>query len=461
MNLISAIARLGQLGSDLGSGALIAPVDAKLECAELYRTIAALQEAVPTGAQQAVDALTLENARRRWNKCRPDINALSSREIRILTWDLDTALNPEFVGALERHEAFHRKRIWIEGLAAAYFARWRMMRDPERLEQVLRVASRRPCVGKGWLALCGNHAADIFSAKAPAFIARGALDRKAPIDSELARWSLQGHSQLREATVEAAIEEWLRRHFTSHQRMSDVRATRELAILFEELLPMAGASSQQFHEAVGKVILWDRARDVGAVQEGIQGWVLKSDRLGDPRHPTNLRKWNLVDSEALRRFKSWLAKGDLLFFFEFVIPDGQDPHGRKPFWLRYISQVEDSRVLLCAKDRDRLTRTTHEQFSYGSITDSFEVSAFLMRFRTKHGDIVVVEFSKSGNRVYIHEATQFAKHLGSLRALEFRVGSEKGLKHASRLARFTHHPPGAWQREVRAYLADEHGIRQQ
>jgi hypothetical protein len=461
MNLLAALDRLGRLGSDLGRGVLIAPVDATRECAELYQTVAALQESQPRSAQPRVDAVTLENARRRWNDGQPNIAGLSYREIRILCWDLDTALNPAFVRAVETHEAFRRKRIWIEGLAAAYFARWRIMHDPERLEHVLRVASRQPCAGKGWLALCGAHATDIFSAQAPAFLARNAFDRKTPIDMELARWNLDGHSQLREATVDAAIEEWVGRYIVPLERMADSRAVAELKILFEELLPIAGPSSAQFHEAVGKVILCKRAETAGAVQDAIQTWVLRSGRLGDPRHPTNLRKWNLMHPEATRRFKSWLAKGDLLFFFEFVIPDGQDPHGRKPFWLQYISQVEDSRVVLCAKDRDRLKRTTREQFSYGNITDSFEVSAFLMRFRAKHGDIIVVEFSKSGNRVYIHAAVPFEQHLGSLRSVEFRVGSERGLKHTSHLARFTHHPPGSWQREVRAYLASDHGIRPQ
>jgi EH_Signature domain len=460
MNLLDALNRLGRFGDDLGRGVLITPVDAMTECADLHRMVTALQESQPRRVLEA-DPVTLEKARRRWKDCRPDISGLHHREIRILCWDLDTALNPAFVRAVEAHEAFRRKRIWIEGLAAAYFAGWRTMGEPERIEQVLRTASRQPCAGKGWLSLCGTHAADIFSAHANAFLARNAFDRKTPVDTELARWSLDGHSQLREATVGAAIEEWLRRYLLPLDNMVDSHAITELKILFEELLPIAGASSAQFNDAVGKVILSKRAGAAGAVQDNIQTWVRKSRRLGDPRDSRNLPKWNLVDPEAVRRFKSWLAKGDLLFFFEFVIPDGQDPHGRKPFWLQYISQVEDSRVVLCAKDRERLQRTSREQFSFGKVTDSFEVSAFVMRFRAKHGEIIVVEFSKSDNRVYIHGAGQFEQNLGSLRSVEFRVDSKRGLKHETYLARFTHYPLGTWQRVVKDYLADKHGIRPQ
>jgi fermentation-respiration switch protein FrsA (DUF1100 family) len=142
-----------------------------------------------------------------------------------------------------------------------------------------------------------------------------------------------------------------------------------------------------------------------------------------------------------------------LFFFDFVIPDRRDPHDRKAFWLQYLDLVEDSRVALSSSDRYRLRAQTTGPLTYANITDSMEVSAFLMRFRGKE-EIVVVEFSRTGNAVYIHAASEFARVLGSLRGTEFRISSDHGLKHFSRLQKFNHMQPNEkWQREVRNFLA--------
>jgi hypothetical protein len=76
-----------------------------------------------------------------------------------------------------------------------------------------------------------------------------------------------------------------------------------------------------------------------------------------------------------------------------------------------------------------------------------------MKFRGRE-ETVVVEFSKPGNAIYIHAAPVFAKTLGTLRQSEFRISSERGLKHASRLEKFNHIQPNEkWQREVRNFLA--------
>lgn len=459
MNVIGGLERLLQFGRDLGRGVLVTPVDASVECANLYQTVAALQESAPIHSP-LVDSLTLEKARRHWRECRPDISRLHNREIRILCWDPTTAMTTDFVKAIGVHPLFFRKRVWIEGMASCYFDSWRTMERPELLEAVLGAAARQPAAGKSWLAMCGSHSSDIFSSQAHVFLARSALDRRQPIEYELGRWNLAGRSsRLREATFEAAIEEWLRRYSLLFEGNSDwlTEASLELDVLLKEILPFAAPNSRQYYHVISHLILSKSAARDGVIQKQLQAWILTNSLLGDPRHPSNLSKWNLVTPDAMRLFKSWLAKGDLLFFFEAVIPDREDPHGRKPFWLQYINQVEDSSVALCAKDRERLERADTEKFSYARVADSFDVSAFLMRFRTREGDIIVIEFSKTGNAIYIHHAPTFEKHIGSLRSAQFRVGSSRGLRHETKITKLDHR--GQWQREVRAYLASEHGIR--
>ena len=40
---------------------------------------------------------------------------------------------------------------------------------------------------------------------------------------------------------------------------------------------------------------------------------------------------------ARQRLLQWLSRADIHFFFEHVLPKGTDPHGRKTFWLKYVS----------------------------------------------------------------------------------------------------------------------------
>jgi len=93
---------------------------------------------------------------------------------------------------------------------------------------------------------------------------------------------------------------------------------------------------------------------------------------------------------------------DINFFFEHVLPDGTDPHGRKAFWLRYVSRVLMSRPLLNRDDEVRLRVTMqsqHEQMGHCGHVRGRESSAFLLDF----GPIVVVEFSRVNNACYLYE----------------------------------------------------------
>lgn len=457
MTSLEALDRFARFGSDLCRGNLCAAIDPAHECRDLNLAIAALTESRPRTVA-AADGVSLQTARARWRESRPSITGLHQREIRILCWDPDTALDPQFIQAVAGHPAFRRKRVWIEGLAIAYFGAWRTMPAPDLIENVLRAATAPPGSQRGWLGRCGSQAADVFSATADMFFARNALDRGISVVEELKNWGLEDNTQFRQTVVEAAIGEWLRCYLEPLEGLAQGPGIRELKTLLDGLLPMASVTSPKYYDAVGRLIL-STGLSAGPLHELLKTWILNSGRLGDPRHRANLPKWNKVATEAVSRFKSWLAKGDLLFFFEFVIPDRQDPHGRKPFWLQYIDQVEDSMVLLCARDRDRLPAGS-DQFRFGTVTDAGDVSAFLMRFRTMRGEVIVVEFSRPGNSIYIYQAVYFERHVGDMRTGKFAISGEHGLKHLHRATgqqergqqgRFAHH--AGWQSDVRAFLA--------
>lgn len=64
--------------------------------------------------------------------------------------------------------------------------------------------------------------------------------------------------------------------------------------------------------------------NVNAIAEELRGAVLGHKLLGDPRLPANQNKWLGVDAKAMQRFIGWLARRDIVFFFDNVL-QGNDP----------------------------------------------------------------------------------------------------------------------------------------
>jgi hypothetical protein len=107
-------------------------------------------------------------------------------------------------------------------------------------------------------------------------------------------------------------------------------------------------------------------------------------------------------SEAEQRVVEWLSKLDIVFFFESVLPKGEDPQGRKEFWLRYVPSIKKSRPLLRREDKERLQRDLKEKgmklVHAGSMDDWSTASAFVLDF----GPLLVIEFSETGNACYVY-----------------------------------------------------------
>jgi hypothetical protein len=141
--------------------------------------------------------------------------------------------------------------------------------------------------------------------------------------------------------------------------------------------------------------------NIGSIQERFQAVVLGDNRFGDPRlrHNTN---WIGMREDAIEKFKSWLSRRDIIFFFQHVLPRGQDPHGRKDFWLKYVPSLKMSRPFLCDNDWYPLKgQLQTDKIEFGRINGNN--SAFILDF----GSIVVVEFSKVGGACFIYSREQF------------------------------------------------------
>ncbi len=175
--------------------------------------------------------------------------------------------------------------------------------------------------------------------------------------------------------------------------------------LLAKLLAWQQWEPKRFREEVSKTILAGAA-DRQEVRDALREFVAQDHRLGDPRLEHNRMNWAGI-REAEAKVIEWFSQFDIVFFFEHVLPGGNDPHGRKEFWLRYVRRVRRSRPLLSWEDRTRLDpivgRQALQSIAFGSMADWESTSSFLLDF----GKIIVIEFSAVGNACYIYTDQDF------------------------------------------------------
>jgi hypothetical protein len=459
VKLTEALTRLRSHPNIIERLPLASHLDADRELATLRSTAEAIINARNKPTPTSTDANSLIQARQAWLACRGKLDSLDRRQIRILCWDKVTALSPAFIDALIRRDDLPRKRVWIEGIISAYFADWRSMPQAAKLETLLRNTCESFKGNSVWLANCRKFSNQIFSDRAAEFIGYQVVKSEFRIMPVLEQWSIPQANGLGPASARAAVEIAIGLFLEDSLQAKPQKVIENLKCIFEGLLSFPTLESVTFGKAIRDIILSKAADTSTEVQSFIKEYVKKHPHLGDPRLSVNTAKWNAVGEEARRKFISWLAQDDLLFFFEHVIPDGDDPHDRKRFWLQYLDYVEDSCVALCFEDKRRIRRETFERLSHSDISDSWDVSAFVMRFRgTK--DIIVVEFSRPNNAIYIHGTETFQRVVGHFRTSRFKISTSGGLKdRSSHIERFSHIQPNSrWQSEVRNYLASL-GIR--
>jgi EH_Signature domain len=248
------------------------------------------------------------------------------------------------------------------------------------------------------LARWREHAEMLLGPQGHCIFANSLLAARMPIKKHCEAWALEESSQYVLEAMRHAVH-------ACQEQLGREEVWR--TCLFTTLLPWVGWPVQDFHTAVGATILHPIAARDMRLQEALTTLVLADTRLGDPRLPRNMKNW-LRMQEARQRFLQWLSRADINFFFEHVLPSGTDPHGRKAFWLRYVSRVLMSRPLLNRDDEVRLRVTMQsrqEQMGHFGYVRGRESSAFLLDF----GPVVVVEFSRVGNACYLYEKPNVEK----------------------------------------------------
>jgi hypothetical protein len=432
------------IGGELGSR-----IDVDRVLLPLANAVGALEGAAKVTARPSTS--TLEQAKKEWAQSGKRIDALSTRQIRALCWDPDTATEPTFVGALSKQPTLGQNRRWIEGLIESYIAQWRTMKEPTSLESTIQRVVRNFAGKSTRIAECKPAAPALFSASAPQWLGEQIINKRQSIEEGLRSWRVEESSGLGQATANAAIAEWTRWFDQRKPAMVGQTAKAEFDYLTKTLIRSKTVDQASVARALSSVVLWEQGERDETIHTELK--ILLLDRFGDPRLPAKQAAWASFDSAARRRAVGWLAKNDLLFFFKYVIR--KDPHGRRDFWLQYIERAVDANVALSWEDAQRLRAEVKEKFSFSSVNGG-NTSAFLMRFSGPAGDIVCVEFSETGNALYVYDAEAFLAKNQSIRARSFALSTQ--LKNRTIPHKRFRHDTG-WQWTVRNFLF-RRGIRE-
>ncbi len=332
---------------------------------------------------------------RQWQEVRAGQRPeLEPRAIRYLCWESDVATDHRFSAYLDHSKVDLRARS-IQGLVRCCHTRWGDhlfgTSGPARdIRNRLRRYDGPNRIIRRWQT---RHEL-VLGHKGPAEFAADMTDNRRSPKDQCAHWAIDPQSRFFEQSIG---------HAAARFRADKLMLAKSPEYALHEIFFWAGWSLEKFKQQVGDLILSPATNESAAVSALLRQLVLGDERLRDPRLPANAKNWKGVREEARDRFIGWLSKDDIEFFFEHVLPSRADEHGRKPFWLKYVQQVQRSRPLLCWEDRQRLLATKatmREQIgNFGRIEGT--TSAFLLDF----GRVLVVEFSRIANACHIYQAS--------------------------------------------------------
>ncbi len=317
---------------------------------------------------------------------------LEPRAIKFLCWVPEIAVDIRFHRYLDSSQIRLSSR-GLQGLLCSCHSRWtsdlgsgdvcvslrRKLRAFEGINRVVNKWKDTPRIVAG--------------ADAPYQFASKMLENiELPIAEHAKRWAIPDHSAFMKAAVIEAVDK-------CHHKMAAKSGSGLVLFLLQQLLQWDGWDLRDFKTHLSRWILSPLVEQIEELHEGLKQLALT--KLGDLRNPTNAARWLGIKDAAKDEFIKWLSRGEIEFFFDHVLPEGADPHGRKDFWLRYVGQVRQSRALLNKEDRDRFrllpVKVKEKIGSFGLIEGTS--SAFLLDF----GAVLAIEFSVAGNACFIYE----------------------------------------------------------
>lgn len=398
----------------------------------------------------------------RWQEVKQDLSLLDAREVRTLCVSPKTAMKRRFVVALAANPDGLKRWSNFYGFVQAYFAHWRKMDEPqsaEKLIQSMLVKGRLPRTSRMLDLWRGSHF--LFSPDAARRISEIIIRDRKLVPQVCAEYYVEPSSALALAAHEQAAALSVAELIHRDQRVGQETALRELQWIAGNLLT-ASLSPTLYREAMSKLIVSRLAEGMPAFQSALVDLVHSDDRLGDPRLAYCAPNWRTMPSEAKERLLAWLAKDTLQFFFDTLVPKNDKNRRRAEFWLEYAKKpgkIKDFQVAVSAEDLPKIRASRAKTIPRYSTIAYGKTSAFLMVFEGFGKDYVVIEFSETGNAVYIYERKVFEASGASMRSNSYDMAEDLKRKDDAedRLLHPTETRDG-WETKARRRLA-ELGIR--
>jgi len=396
----------------------------------------------------SLDGDQFENALALW-KAHADAAALPGWALRNLCNHPTTAMDGRFLASLEVHPKLPRRRAWAEGLIAIHFLHWEIVPELEDRVSALKRILITFSPQSPWLIDLRNNDWEVLGRQAPQCLVNSMGNILNDLDPLLHHWCLNSQQGLGKAVTLSALRNWSNQ-FRNRRPTTEARPVlEELQHAFSTLLnrvPMGGP----FLQTVEDIVLSGWSRSSEEIRELLTKWCLSHQNLGDPR--TNTGNWHPIPL-ARARVLSWMARRDLAFFYDKIVPTASDNQGRKEFWLRYVDKVIDFKIAIGVQDQRKINKGDYGKHEIATLEGSPDLSAFILKFEgNSKGGFVCVEFSRSGHALYVYEAERFEDHIAGMHAITYRATpGPRNLKNQDAYAHRQSHYSN-WQEVTRYYL---------
>lgn len=366
----------------------------------------------------------------------------SPRVIRNLCWDSDIASSKKFLDYIFKKQETLKPRSFV-GIVRACHMKWKSIEDNREIVKNLltRLKKGSHKIIDKWNKDNSSREMILGSEGHKLFAYEMVRDNK-KIKEYLESWEVDKQSEYFSDSISYALELCM-------------RDTNKIEYLFSEILGWKSWEDHLLKHKIKLLILDDFYNNNESPKEKLINFVKSDNRLGDPRLPRYETNWFTMDKEERSRFIQWLAKEDIEFFINYVLPKNSDKHDRR-FWLGYLKNCKDSQIMLCQDDENKIKRSESFKKSELRISHLKRIKSNNSVLLLDFDKITAVEFSVVG-AVYLYETSMFKKIMPNFRDKNnYKEGDFKDKYNC--IDRFRHTESKHWQDNVRNILA-QYGIR--